>query len=83
MYLTATLGIFDVAAMVDNVSVTGKGEKHMILSSPLLASLNRQLQFVSYRNTVFHPKTADTGKVVMLDAILNLNVCKEKGVKVG
>uniref|UniRef100_A0A8D2ZL75 Beta-1,4 N-acetylgalactosaminyltransferase n=1 Tax=Scophthalmus maximus TaxID=52904 RepID=A0A8D2ZL75_SCOMX len=60
VYLTATLGIFDVAAMVDNVSVTGKGEKHMILSSPLLASLNRQLQFVSYRNTVFHPKTADT-----------------------
>ncbi|XP_010746142.2 beta-1,4 N-acetylgalactosaminyltransferase 1a isoform X2 [Larimichthys crocea] len=58
--LTATLGTFDVAATVDGVSVVGEGEKHMILSSPLLSALNRQLQFVSYTNTVFHPKTADT-----------------------
>ncbi|XP_040922405.1 beta-1,4 N-acetylgalactosaminyltransferase 1a isoform X2 [Toxotes jaculatrix] len=57
--LTATLGTFDVAATVDNVSVKGEGEKRMILSSPLLSALNRQLQFVTYRNTVFHPKTAD------------------------
>lgn len=63
MSLTATLGTFDVAATVDGVSVVGEGEKHMILSSPLLSALNRQLQFVSYTNTVFHPKTADTGKV--------------------
>lgn len=39
----------------------------MILSSPLLSALNRQLQFVTYTNTVFHPKTADTGK----DSILS------------
>nr|XP_019944347.1 PREDICTED: beta-1,4 N-acetylgalactosaminyltransferase 1-like isoform X1 [Paralichthys olivaceus] len=58
--LTATLGTFDVAATVDSVSVKGEGEKHMILSSPVLSALNRQLQFVTYRNTVFHPKTADT-----------------------
>ncbi|XP_068453742.1 beta-1,4 N-acetylgalactosaminyltransferase 1a isoform X2 [Clinocottus analis] len=58
--LTATLGTFDVAATVDRVSVKGGGEKHMILSSPLLTSLNRQLQFVTYTNTLFHPKTADT-----------------------
>ncbi|XP_029975278.1 beta-1,4 N-acetylgalactosaminyltransferase 1a isoform X2 [Salarias fasciatus] len=32
----------------------------MTLSSPLLPALNRQLQFVTYTNTVFHPKTADT-----------------------
>ncbi|XP_071332295.1 beta-1,4 N-acetylgalactosaminyltransferase 1a [Trachinotus anak] len=60
--LTAKLGTFDVAATVDNVSVKGHGEQHMILSSPLLFALNRQLQFVTYRNTVFHPKTADTVK---------------------
>ncbi|XP_044067209.1 beta-1,4 N-acetylgalactosaminyltransferase 1a [Siniperca chuatsi] len=60
VHLTATLGTFDVAATVDKVSVKGEGEKHMILSSPLLAALNRQLQFVTYTNTVFHPKTADT-----------------------
>uniref|UniRef100_A0A3Q0T0J1 Beta-1,4-N-acetyl-galactosaminyl transferase 1a n=1 Tax=Amphilophus citrinellus TaxID=61819 RepID=A0A3Q0T0J1_AMPCI len=36
------------------------GEKHMVLSSSLLSALNRQLQFVTYTNTVFHPKTADT-----------------------
>ncbi|XP_062420545.1 beta-1,4 N-acetylgalactosaminyltransferase 1a isoform X1 [Pungitius pungitius] len=60
VYLTATLGTFDVAATVERVSVEGQGEKHMILSSPLLSALNRQLKFVTYTNTVFHPKTADT-----------------------
>ncbi|KAJ4918122.1 hypothetical protein JOQ06_029532 [Pogonophryne albipinna] len=60
VYLTATLGVFDVAATVDEVSVEGDGEKHMILSSSHLPALNRQLQFVTYTNTVFHPKTADT-----------------------
>lgn len=60
VYLTATLGTFDVAATVDGVSVKGEGEKHMALSSPLLPALNRQLQFVTYTNTDFHPKTADT-----------------------
>uniref|UniRef100_UPI0037E9639A beta-1,4 N-acetylgalactosaminyltransferase 1a n=1 Tax=Semicossyphus pulcher TaxID=241346 RepID=UPI0037E9639A len=58
--LTATLGTFDVAATVDRVSLKGAGEKHIVLSSPLLSALNRQLQFVTYTNTVFHPKTADT-----------------------
>ncbi|XP_037629966.1 beta-1,4 N-acetylgalactosaminyltransferase 1a [Sebastes umbrosus] len=60
VYLTASLGTFDVAATVDGVSVKGEGEKHMILSSPILSALNRQLQFVTYTNTVFHPRTADT-----------------------
>ncbi|XP_034732914.1 beta-1,4 N-acetylgalactosaminyltransferase 1a [Etheostoma cragini] len=59
VYLTASLGTFDVAATVDGVSVKGEGEKHMILSSPALSTLNKQLQFVTYTNTVFHPKTAD------------------------
>lgn len=63
--MTATLGTFDVAATVDGVSVKGEGGMHMILSSPLLSALNRQLQFVTYTNTVFHPKTADTGEVSM------------------
>lgn len=61
--LTAKLGTFDVAATVANVFLKGEGEKHMTLSSPVLSALNRQLQFVTYTNTVFHPKTADTGKV--------------------
>lgn len=60
VYLTATLGTFDVAATVDRVFIKGEGEKHMILSSPHLSDLNRQLQFVTYTNTVFNPKTADT-----------------------
>ncbi|XP_054653106.1 beta-1,4 N-acetylgalactosaminyltransferase 1a [Dunckerocampus dactyliophorus] len=60
VYLKATLGTFDVVATVDMVSVKGEGEKHMILSSPFLSALNRQLQFVTYTNTVFHPRTADT-----------------------
>ncbi|XP_068997275.1 beta-1,4 N-acetylgalactosaminyltransferase 1a isoform X2 [Embiotoca jacksoni] len=60
VYFTASLGTFDVAATVDGVSIKGEGEKHMILSSPLLRALNRQLQFVTFTNTVFHPRTADT-----------------------
>ncbi|MED6258508.1 hypothetical protein ATANTOWER_008371 [Ataeniobius toweri] len=57
--LTATLGTFDIAATVDRVSVKGMGEKNISLSSPDLSALNRQLQFVTYTNTMFHPKTAD------------------------
>ncbi|KAI3357422.1 hypothetical protein L3Q82_015857 [Scortum barcoo] len=60
VYLTATLGTFDVAATVDKVMVEGAGDKRMTLSSPVISALNRQLQFVTYTNTVFHPKTADT-----------------------
>uniref|UniRef100_A0A3Q3W9Z7 Beta-1,4 N-acetylgalactosaminyltransferase n=1 Tax=Mola mola TaxID=94237 RepID=A0A3Q3W9Z7_MOLML len=58
--IPATLGTFDVAATVDKVSFTREGEKSIVLSSPHLPALNRQLQFVTYTNTVFHPKTADT-----------------------
>lgn len=58
--LTATLGTFDVAANVDGVSIRGVEEMHMTLSSKVLPNLNRQLQFVTYTNTLFHPKTADT-----------------------
>lgn len=62
--MTATLGTFDVAATVGMVSVKGEGEMHMIISSPLLSALNKQLQFVTYTNTVFHPSTADTGDFI-------------------
>ncbi|XP_021472462.2 beta-1,4 N-acetylgalactosaminyltransferase 1 [Oncorhynchus mykiss] len=58
--LTATLGTFDVLATVDGVSIRGQGVMHMTLSSRLLSTLNRQLQFVTYTNTLFHPRTADT-----------------------
>lgn len=59
VHLKATLGTFDVAATVDTVSVKGEGEMHMMVSSPFVSALNRQLQFVTYTNTVFHPRTAD------------------------
>jgi (N-acetylneuraminyl)-galactosylglucosylceramide N-acetylgalactosaminyltransferase len=58
--ITATLGTLNVAAEVEGVKVKGDGEMHVTLSSSLLPSLNRQLQFVSYTNTLFHPSTADT-----------------------
>nr|XP_046167750.1 beta-1,4 N-acetylgalactosaminyltransferase 1-like isoform X1 [Oncorhynchus gorbuscha] len=57
---TSTLGVFNVAAEVEGVKVKGDGEMHMTLMSSLLPNLNRQLQFVSYTNTLFHPSTADT-----------------------
>ncbi|CAG06764.1 unnamed protein product [Tetraodon nigroviridis] len=60
--LAATLGTLNVAADVDDVTVRGDGEMRMSLSSARLPSLNRQLQFVTYTNTLFHPSTADTGE---------------------
>lgn len=57
---TATLGTLNVAAEVEGVRLKGDGENHMTVSSPALNSLNRQLQFVTYTNTLFHPSTADT-----------------------
>ncbi|KAJ8369913.1 hypothetical protein SKAU_G00099410 [Synaphobranchus kaupii] len=58
--LTATMGTFDVAAKVEGVRVRGEGASNLTLSSGVLASLNRQLQFVTYTNTLYHPNTADT-----------------------
>lgn len=60
--VSATLGTLNVAAEVDGVKIKGDGEMHMTLSSSLLPNLNRQLQFVTYTNTLFHPSTADTGE---------------------
>ncbi|XP_057701129.1 beta-1,4 N-acetylgalactosaminyltransferase 1 [Corythoichthys intestinalis] len=58
--LTATMGTLNVAAEVDGVKIQGDGEMRMTLSSSHLGKLNRQLQFVTYTNTLFHPNTADT-----------------------
>nr|XP_057911243.1 beta-1,4 N-acetylgalactosaminyltransferase 1 isoform X2 [Doryrhamphus excisus] len=57
--LTATLGTLNVAAEVQGVQIRGDGKMHMSLSSDVLTNLNRQLQFVTYTNTIFHPSTAD------------------------
>ncbi|XP_053552442.1 beta-1,4 N-acetylgalactosaminyltransferase 1-like, partial [Bombina bombina] len=59
--LSGTLGTFDVAAEVEGVTIKGAGERHITLSSPKMDNLNRQLQLISYTNTIFHPNTADTG----------------------
>ncbi|CAG5981741.1 unnamed protein product [Menidia menidia] len=58
--ISVTLGTLNVAAEVDGVKIRGDGEMHMTLMSSLLPNLNRQLQFVTYTNTLFHPSTADT-----------------------
>ncbi|XP_049433113.1 beta-1,4 N-acetylgalactosaminyltransferase 1 [Epinephelus fuscoguttatus] len=58
--ISATLGTLNVAAEIDGVKIKGDGEMHMTLSGSLLPNLNRQLQFVTYTNTLFHPSTADT-----------------------
>lgn len=58
--LSCTMGTFDVAAEVDSVTIRGAGENQITLSSSLLDNLNRQLQLISYTNTLFHPNTVDT-----------------------
>jgi len=60
--LNATMGTFNTAALVDGVQVKGEGEMHISFMSRSLASLNRQLEFVTYTNTLFHPNTADVGE---------------------
>ncbi|XP_058619069.1 beta-1,4 N-acetylgalactosaminyltransferase 1a isoform X2 [Onychostoma macrolepis] len=57
--LIATMGTFNTAALVDEVQVKGEGEMQISFVSRSLASLNRQLEFVTYTNTRFHPNTAD------------------------
>lgn len=57
--LSGTIGTFNVAAEVDGVTIKGASEKKITLSSHLLDNLNRQLQLISYTNTIFHPNTAD------------------------
>lgn len=59
--LTAKMGTFDVAAEVEGVKVEGEGQMHLSLSGSQLDNLNRQMQFVTYTNTLFHPNTADIG----------------------
>ncbi|XP_014855190.1 PREDICTED: beta-1,4 N-acetylgalactosaminyltransferase 1-like [Poecilia mexicana] len=61
--ITATLGTLNVEAEVEEVEIKGDGGMHMSLSSSLLLNLNRQLQFVTYTNTKYHPNTADTGQL--------------------
>ncbi|KAG7252928.1 hypothetical protein CRUP_002953, partial [Coryphaenoides rupestris] len=58
--LTVTMGTLDVAATVGGVFIRGAGQQTMGLSSSTLPQLNRQLQFVTYTSTQFHPRTADT-----------------------
>ncbi|XP_072553233.1 beta-1,4 N-acetylgalactosaminyltransferase 1a isoform X4 [Salminus brasiliensis] len=57
--LTASMGIFNMAATVNEVQVSNEGKMHIALSSRALSALNRQLQFITYTNTIFHPNTAD------------------------
>ncbi|XP_036447833.1 beta-1,4 N-acetylgalactosaminyltransferase 1a [Colossoma macropomum] len=56
--LTASMGRFAVVTMVDEVRMS-EGEMHMNLSSSLQSALNRQLQFITYTNTIFHPDATD------------------------
>ncbi|KAL7859767.1 hypothetical protein SRHO_G00149140 [Serrasalmus rhombeus] len=56
--LTASMGSFDVATVVDEVRVSAD-KMHMNLSSNLQSALNRQLRFITYTNTIFHPDATD------------------------
>ncbi|XP_057277330.1 beta-1,4 N-acetylgalactosaminyltransferase 1-like, partial [Pezoporus wallicus] len=57
--LTASMGTLAVAAVVEGVLLRGEGQPQLSMASTRLDHLNRQLQFVTYTNTVFHPDTAD------------------------
>lgn len=75
--ITANLGTLNVAAEVEGVKIKGDGEMHMMLSSSLLPNMNRQLQFVTYTNTLFHPSTADTGKTSIVLGFLRVKIVEK------
>ncbi|XP_037397293.1 beta-1,4 N-acetylgalactosaminyltransferase 1a isoform X2 [Pygocentrus nattereri] len=56
--LTASMGNFDLATVVDEVRMSAD-KMHMNLSSNLQSALNRQLRFITYTNTIFHPDATD------------------------
>ncbi|KAM5332687.1 beta-1,4 N-acetylgalactosaminyltransferase 1 isoform 3-T5 [Glossophaga mutica] len=58
--LTASLGTWDVAGEVTGVTLTGEGQQNLILASPGLDQLNRQLQLVTYSSQSYQANTADT-----------------------
>ncbi|XP_004692661.1 PREDICTED: beta-1,4 N-acetylgalactosaminyltransferase 1 [Condylura cristata] len=58
--LTASLGTWDVAGEVTEVTVTGEGQPELTLTSPRLDHLNRQLQLVTYSSRSYQANTADT-----------------------
>lgn len=60
--LTAALGTWDVAGEVTGVTLTGEGQPDLILASPELDQLNRQLQLVTYSSRSYQGNTADTGE---------------------
>ncbi|XP_041440367.1 beta-1,4 N-acetylgalactosaminyltransferase 1 isoform X1 [Xenopus laevis] len=61
--MSSSMGTFNTAAEVEGVTVKGAGEGRITLSSPNMDNLNRQLQFISYTNTIFNPNTADIVKL--------------------
>ncbi|XP_058529040.1 beta-1,4 N-acetylgalactosaminyltransferase 1 isoform X2 [Ochotona princeps] len=58
--LTASLGTWDVAGEVNGVTLIGEGQSDLILASPGLDQLNRQLQLVIYSSRSYQTNTADT-----------------------
>lgn len=71
--LTAKMGTFNVAAEVEGVKVEGERQMHLFLSGSQLDNLNRQLQFVTYTNTLYHPNTADIGGYGAILATANIS----------
>lgn len=58
--LSATLGTWDVAGEVAEVTLTGEGLPNLTLTSSGLDQLNRQLQLVVYSSQNYQANTADT-----------------------
>ncbi|XP_035693145.1 beta-1,4 N-acetylgalactosaminyltransferase 1-like [Branchiostoma floridae] len=57
--LSAEKGVFDLASSVDNVAVEGEGTAQLTIRTTSPSLLNRQLQYIVYRNTLYDANTFD------------------------
>ncbi|XP_078614985.1 beta-1,4 N-acetylgalactosaminyltransferase 1-like [Branchiostoma floridae x Branchiostoma japonicum] len=57
--LSAEKGVFDLASSVDDVAAEGEGTAQLTISTTNPSLLNRQLQYIVYRNTLYDANTFD------------------------
>eukprot|EP00058_Branchiostoma_floridae_P003544 XP_002589032.1 hypothetical protein BRAFLDRAFT_87505 [Branchiostoma floridae] len=62
VHLSAEKGVFDLASSVDDVAAKGEGTEQLTIRTTNPSLLNRQLQYIVYRSTLYDANTFDLGK---------------------
>ncbi|XP_078594348.1 beta-1,4 N-acetylgalactosaminyltransferase 2-like [Branchiostoma floridae x Branchiostoma japonicum] len=59
VHLSAEKGVFDLASSVDDVAAKGEGTEQLTIRTTNPTLLNRQLQYIVYRSTLYDANTFD------------------------